>query len=431
MQSAWTQSPCGTGDTGCASGASTGGMDDRFDLILPSYNWNDGTGYELVPGTYISVGNDGLHHNNGINAPPTIPEGSTYANALHAASDHLPVRVDIQVPSRMTVSGGPFALGNVIVGASAQTEVTVGNPAVAPADSLNYTIASSGDFSTPPGPFARDAGAGSDSRIVTMDTSTQGNKTGGVVITSDAPDAPTFNVPMSGTVLRHSVASIDSESVVTTGTLDFGVQDPGGFTDQAVRFHNFGYDSFQALLNVTAATITGGDGRFTLTGGTVPTFLGGVGESYDVHFDDTDATRDSLYEATLTLQSGDQPLPGATTLPDVQVTLQAKLTPGSTTGVEHPGAPTATRLYTPAPNPLRGASTLRFDVARAGGVRLEVFDLSGRRVTTLATGEFQPGRFSVRWDGTDERGSHAGAGLYFVRLTTAGESQMTRLAIMK
>jgi len=34
MQPAWTQSPCKTGDTGCAPGAATGGLDDRFDLIL-------------------------------------------------------------------------------------------------------------------------------------------------------------------------------------------------------------------------------------------------------------------------------------------------------------------------------------------------------------------------------------------------------------
>ena len=51
-----TQSPC---LSGCLNGGSTGGLDDRFDLILPTFNWNDGQGYELIPGSYISVGNDG------------------------------------------------------------------------------------------------------------------------------------------------------------------------------------------------------------------------------------------------------------------------------------------------------------------------------------------------------------------------------------
>jgi hypothetical protein len=424
-----TQSPCLSG--GCASGASTGGMDDRFDFIFPTYNWNNGTGLELLANTYVAVGNDGQHLNLAINSAPVIPEGSAYANALMASADHLPLRVDISLPSRMSVSGGPFVLGTVIVGAAATTTVNVSNPAVAPADSLTYSVVSSGAFSTAPGPFNRAAVAGSDALIVSMDTVTPGAKSGGITIHSDAPDTPTFNVFMSGTVLRHAVASVDSANPVVSATLDFGVQDPGGFTDQAVRLHNLGWDALQAQLAVSAVGITGGAGRFTLTGGTAPITLAGVGETYTVQFDDAGATRDSLYEATLTFQSGDAPLPGATALPDLQVTLQAKLTPGSTTGTDAPSLPATTRLYAPAPNPLRGASTLRFDLARAGDVRLEVFDLSGRRVTTLAAGAYGAGRYHVRWDGQDDRGGRAGAGLYFVRLTGAGDVMSTRLAIMK
>jgi hypothetical protein len=44
-------------------------------LILPTYALKDGVGIELISGSYISVGNDGLHHNNSIQDPPTIPEG--------------------------------------------------------------------------------------------------------------------------------------------------------------------------------------------------------------------------------------------------------------------------------------------------------------------------------------------------------------------
>src|SRR5262249_12350469 len=105
---AWTQSPCKTGDTGCAPGAATGGLDDRFDLILPTNSWQDGSGRELTPGSYVSVANDCQHHNNSIQDPPTIPEGASYASALHAVSDHLPVRVDIQLPALLSVSSAPI-----------------------------------------------------------------------------------------------------------------------------------------------------------------------------------------------------------------------------------------------------------------------------------------------------------------------------------
>jgi len=433
MQPAWTQSPCGTGDTGCANGASTGGMDDRFDLILPSTNWNTGDGLGLIAGTYISVGNDGLHHNNGINAPPTIPEGATYANALHGASDHLPVRIDIRLPARITVSGGPFAFGTVITGATATTSLTVGNPATPPADTLEYTLTPPAGFTAPPGSFERLAGPGSDSHTIGLDTSTPGVKSGNLTVSSNSLDAPNFHVGLSGTVLRHASPSWDSVAVAIDDSLDFGVHDPGGFADGEVRLHNQGYDALQAQLAVATATIIGGDGRFTITGGTAPVQLGGIGETYTIHFDDIGATRDSMYEAALVIQSADQALPGGIAMADAHVALTAQLTPGGATGIgDDRGLPGATRLYPPYPNPLRGSSTVHFDLAREAHVALEVFDLSGRRVSTLASHGFTPGRYTFSWNGRHDQGGAAGSGLYFVRMSGAGvATQTVRLAVVR
>src|SRR5580765_4118751 len=156
IQPWWTQSPCKTGDTGCAPGAATGGIDDRFDLILPTNPWKDGLGLELVAGTYISVGNDGLHHNNSIQDPPTIPEGAAYATALHTVSDHLPVRVDIRLPAILNAGSGPLAFGTVITGATASQNFAVGNDVGNPGETLTYTW-------TPPAGFT--APAGSQSRL--------------------------------------------------------------------------------------------------------------------------------------------------------------------------------------------------------------------------------------------------------------------------
>src|SRR5580765_6155457 len=156
LQPYWTQSPCKTSDVGCAPGASTGGLDDRFDLILPTNPWKDGVGLELVAGTYISIGNDGLHHNNSIQDPPTIPEGAAYATALHTVSDHLPVRVDIRLPAILNAGSGPLAFGTVITGATASQNFAVGNDVGNPGETLTYTW-------TPPAGFT--APAGSQSRL--------------------------------------------------------------------------------------------------------------------------------------------------------------------------------------------------------------------------------------------------------------------------
>ncbi|MER3524458.1 MAG: hypothetical protein C4326_10440 [Ignavibacteria bacterium] len=68
-------------------GGSTGGMDDRFDMILTSSTMAG----RIVPSSYIAYGNDGNHYNDSINRLPNAAVPDSVANALHAASDHIPV----------------------------------------------------------------------------------------------------------------------------------------------------------------------------------------------------------------------------------------------------------------------------------------------------------------------------------------------------
>jgi hypothetical protein len=87
-----------------------GGMDDRFDFILlsPYLSW--------VSGSYVAFGNDAHHFNDSINAMPNTAVDGVTAQALHDASDHLPVYLDVvfegasgveerkQVPMEMDLS---------------------------------------------------------------------------------------------------------------------------------------------------------------------------------------------------------------------------------------------------------------------------------------------------------------------------------------
>lgn len=86
-----TQSPRVT----AFGGGATGGIDDRFDMILFSDTIVQSGGYDVVGGSYRVFGNDGLHYNQALNTPPYNNYDSTTADALHNASDHLPVCVKI------------------------------------------------------------------------------------------------------------------------------------------------------------------------------------------------------------------------------------------------------------------------------------------------------------------------------------------------
>ncbi len=72
-------------------GGATGGLDDRFDLMLFSKAVNDPGGVTYIQGTMTAFGNDGNHYNDSINRPPNAAVSMDVANALHNASDHLPV----------------------------------------------------------------------------------------------------------------------------------------------------------------------------------------------------------------------------------------------------------------------------------------------------------------------------------------------------
>ena len=89
-------------------GFSSGGMDDRFDIMLCSNSLiGDSLKMRVLPSTYKAVGNDGLHFNLALNASPTNTSVPTdVLNALYNMSDHIPIRADFVLsPSKPLPQG--------------------------------------------------------------------------------------------------------------------------------------------------------------------------------------------------------------------------------------------------------------------------------------------------------------------------------------
>jgi len=78
-------------------GGASGGLDDRFDMILCSQSLLDSVGMILLWETYTICGNDGAHFNLSVNYGSNSAVPAYIADALYMASDHLPVFVDINV----------------------------------------------------------------------------------------------------------------------------------------------------------------------------------------------------------------------------------------------------------------------------------------------------------------------------------------------
>jgi nitrous oxidase accessory protein NosD len=85
----------------------------------------------------------------------------------------------------------------------------------------------------------------------------------------------------------------------------------------------------------------------------------------------------------------------------------------------------ALALHGNYPNPFVGSTTIEFDLPEATDVRLEVFDLMGRTVTTLVDGLMDAGSHQVTWNGTSSTGKAAASGVYILRMK-AGDQQLTQ-----
>jgi hypothetical protein len=83
-----------------------------------------------------------------------------------------------------------------------------------------------------------------------------------------------------------------------------------------------------------------------------------------------------------------------------------------------------------SPNPTSGGAQVHYAVARAGRVWLELLDVSGRVVETMADRTHMPGRYVTAWDGAGQPGRLA-PGLYFVRLVAPDHVAVRRLAIIR
>ena len=92
---------------------------------------------------------------------------------------------------------------------------------------------------------------------------------------------------------------------------------------------------------------------------------------------------------------------------------------------------TATELFPVIPNPTSGESQVNFALAKRGNVDLSVYSVEGRRVKTLVRGVQEVGRYHYTWDGSDERGSVAKSGIYFIQLEAAGAKKTRVLTLLR
>lgn len=93
--------------------------------------------------------------------------------------------------------------------------------------------------------------------------------------------------------------------------------------------------------------------------------------------------------------------------------------------------PTRLEFSGVAPNPVFGHGRFRFALPERRSVRLDLFDLHGRRVATIADGPYDGGHYDVAWNGTDANGRALDPGLYWARFTAGDQIINRRVSVMR
>lgn len=98
--------------------------------------------------------------------------------------------------------------------------------------------------------------------------------------------------------------------------------------------------------------------------------------------------------------------------------------------IEAMGAATKALALDVAPNPAARATRFAFALDRAADVRLDVFDLQGRRVATPLAGHRAAGPVTASWNLRRDSGERVEPGLYFARLEALGRTLYQRVTVV-
>ena len=88
--------------------------------------------------------------------------------------------------------------------------------------------------------------------------------------------------------------------------------------------------------------------------------------------------------------------------------------------------PSMFALYSNYPNPFNPTTTIRYDVKQTGVVRLTVFDLLGREITTLSNARHVAGSYTTTWNA-----EHVPSGIYFCQMAAGDFLQTRKMVLLK
>ena len=84
------------------------------------------------------------------------------------------------------------------------------------------------------------------------------------------------------------------------------------------------------------------------------------------------------------------------------------------------------------PNPFNPSTQISFDVPQGGEhIMLNIYNILGQNVSTLANGVMNPGTYIMEWNATDEVGNPVASGIYFYELRSSSFTARKKMLLIR
>jgi len=352
-----TQSP----RTSSFGGGANGGMDDRFDWLFVSQSiLDESSSMYYVDGTYWAFGNDGNHFNDAINDGNNNSVTAEMADALHDASDHLPVYMDVWFDD-LTYS----EQGIVI------TEVMANPASVSDSYGEWFEVLNTTDSTIDMHGWSIKDLDGDEHHLISDQATIPILPGEYFILAKNSDQTQNGGVNVNYVYNGYSLSNSDDEIILLDAS--------GAIVDEVHYSNGWPFSS---------------------------------GVSMEIHdpFNDN-ALIENWFSSNMSYGDGDTGSPGIPfdgTLETEEILL----------------SPSNFDLVSLYPNPFNPEVTIQVNVREPGELNIDIFNLSGRRVKTLANSTIGVGSYSFKWDS-----SNNSSGMYFFKLTI-GETVMIKKALL-
>jgi hypothetical protein len=83
------------------------------------------------------------------------------------------------------------------------------------------------------------------------------------------------------------------------------------------------------------------------------------------------------------------------------------------------------------PNPFNPNTKFKISIAKGGDVKIIVYDITGKEITSLVNSFLTPGIYSVDWNSTNSSGNSVSSGVYFYRIVAGNFTDVKKMVIVK